>query len=210
MNNAAAGNNQATSNIRWPLIALAGVVVLVVIALVVWLVVRSRSRSGPREAWEDQFEMQTKNRTVCPLETDTLKAQIGDLGTSAAIDAYSYLIDCDAVNESRIALNMISTQLSKNPSCDQISGLRDGVQRVISDDSRVNAQKKDLLNQLNVRSSACSRGAAREQLDRTKSEPTSAQQMLSIVFITVVFSFLVYGGIKLYRNKRDKRWPFAG
>jgi hypothetical protein len=205
MENSTTSTSTPSKPFRWPIV-LALAMVIVTLAVVIWLVARRRSNGGggAREAWQDQFDVQTRNATRCPEDNDIqiLKALIGLSASAAANDARDYLDGCSQVNAHLQALNQLQIQIEGSNCTKNLPRLLALVNEEAYPHPIVSQRVASLRTMVQERMRGCSLYDANRAIDDLDSKPSTAQMILGASFV-VGIAVLVVMLSKKYLGKRS-------
>ena len=199
MGNSNNRNPTASVPFRWPIV-LALAVVIVTLAVVIWLVARRRSKGGggAREAWQDEYDVQTRNASVCPGDSDidVLKALIGSSSSAAASDARGYLDGCSQVNARLQVLNRLQLDVQRSACTSDLTALLARVNENAYPHPIVSQKVAELRTMVQERMRRCSLYDANQEIDDLDSKPGAAKMILLALFVIGIAVLLVMLGKK--------------
>jgi hypothetical protein len=209
MENGTTSYSTPSKPFRWPIV-LALAMVIVTLAVVIWLVARRRSKGGggAREAWQDRFDVQTRNASRCPEDDDirNLQAMIGLSSSAAANDARDYLDGCLQVNAHLQVLNTLQLEVENSNCTQNLTQLLARVNNEAYPHPIVSQRVASLRAMVQARMRNCSLYDANRAIDDLDSTPSAARMILGTSFV-VGIAVLVVTLSKVFFKKFSKKEP---
>jgi hypothetical protein len=186
MENSTTSTSTPSKPFRWPIV-LALAMVIVTLVVVIWLVARRSSNGGggAREAWQDPFDVETRNASYCPLDPtiENLESMIGLSTSAAADDARKYLDGCSQVNERLTALNNLQIELQNSKCTNNLTELLTQVNQLAYPHPSVSQRVASMRTMVQARMHQCSLYEANRAIDDLESKPTAAKMILGASFV---------------------------